>query len=143
LRAQLHDFDGARVFFTAHSLTARIIAEGDPYQDQLLECSKLIAEAAGAPDWEFAFQSASTTGEPWLGPNLLERIEAFARDGGARVVVAPVGFVADHLEILYDVDIECARTARDLGVQLRRIASPNDDPLLIEAIAAVVRKRVS
>lgn len=127
-----------RVFFTAHSLPERILDKGDPYRDELVESSRLVAASAGVGDWEFAFQSASETGEPWLGPDILDRLEAFAAGGGRRAVVAPIGFVADHLEVLYDVDIECASRARDVGLELRRIPSPNDDPRFIEAVAGIV-----
>jgi ferrochelatase len=126
------------VFFTAHSLPERILATGDPYRDQLLHSSRLIAEVAGLPRWEFAFQSASHTGEPWLGPDILESLEAFGARGGRRALVAPIGFTADHLEILYDIDLECAAKARELGLELRRIPSPNDDPRLIEVLAGLV-----
>ncbi|HEY8201702.1 MAG TPA: ferrochelatase, partial [Actinomycetota bacterium] len=93
--------DGStRVFFTAHSLPERILASGDPYRDQLLDSAATVAAAAGVGRWELAFQSASYTGEPWLGPDILERLEAFAGEGGRRALVAPIGFTADHLEIL-------------------------------------------
>lgn len=127
-----------RVFFTAHSLPERILAAGDPYRDQLHESSKLIADAASVTDWEFAFQSASTTGEPWLGPDILDRMESFQAEGGSRAMIAPIGFTADHLEVLYDVDIECAAKARKLGLEMRRIPSPNDDPRFIDALAGIV-----
>lgn len=132
--------DGAtRIFFTAHSLPARILDQGDPYRNQLLDSSRLIAEATAIQDWEFAFQSASATGEPWLGPDVLERLESFAQVGGGRAVVAPIGFVADHLEVLYDIDVECAERARELGLELRRIPSPNDEPGFINSLANIVR----
>lgn len=140
LRAALGDWGDARVFFTAHSLPARILVEGDPYRDQLLASADLIARAAGAADWEFAFQSASQTGEPWLGPDVLDRMRAFGAAGGRRAVVAPIGFVADHLEILFDVDVECHDVAAEAGIALRRTESPNDDPAFIEALASVVRR---
>ena len=147
LRAALGDWDPAdpatRVFFSAHSLPERILAEGDPYRDQLLESSGLIAEAAGVPNWEFAFQSQSHTGEPWLGPDVLTSLEAFAGRGGRRAVVSPIGFVADHLEVLYDVDVECVEQAGKLGIELRRTASPNDDPRFIQVLAGVVLGRSS
>jgi ferrochelatase len=142
LRGTLEGWEPAdgttRVFFTAHSLPERILAAGDPYRDELLESSRLVAASAGVEDWEFAFQSASETGEPWLGPDILDRLEAFASQGGRRAVVAPIGFVADHLEVLYDVDIECASRARDIGLELRRIPSPNHDSWFIEALAGIV-----
>ena len=147
LQAALGDWDradpGTRVFFSAHSLPERILAEGDPYKDQLLDSARLIAEAAGVPNWEFAFQSQSHTGEPWLGPDVLTSVEAFAAAGGKRAVVSPIGFVADHLEVLFDLDIECAEHAAKLGIDLRRTASPNDDPRFIQVLAGVVRKRVA
>lgn len=127
-----------RVFFTAHSLPARILDAGDPYREQLLESSSMVAFAAGVADWEFAFQSASETGEPWLGPDVGDRLAAFAAEGGSRAVVAPIGFVADHLEVLYDVDVECAGRADELGLEFRRTPSPNDDPRFIEVLAGVV-----
>lgn len=129
-----------RVFFTAHSLPERILAEGDPYRDQLMESSKLIAEAAGDVHWELAFQSASATGEPWLGPDVVERLEAFAAEGGTHAVVAPIGFTADHLEVLYDVDVECAEAAGALGIGLRRLPSPNDDPAFADVLAGIAAK---
>lgn len=145
LRAALGDWDPTdettRVFFSAHSLPERILAEGDPYKDQLLASSALIAQAAGTPRWEFAFQSQSQTGEPWLGPDVLTSLTAFGAAGGKRAVVAPIGFVADHLEILFDVDIECQETAATLGIDLRRTPSPNDDPRFIEVLADVVTAR--
>lgn len=147
LRSTVEDWQGSdekfRVFFTAHSLPTRILEDGDPYKDQLLDSSKRIADAAGVEDWEFAFQSASHTGEPWLGPDVLERLEAFSVEGGQRAVVAPIGFVADHLEILFDVDVECAEQCKKLGLAFRRTPSPNDHPGFIEALAAVVLRHDS
>jgi ferrochelatase len=143
LRATLDGWDpsdeSTRVFFSAHSLPERILASGDPYRDQLLDSAAMIAKAADVANWEFAFQSASHTGEPWLGPDVLERLEAFAGEGGRRAVIAPIGFTADHLEILFDVDVECAELARQLGLELRRLPSPNDDPAFIGVLADVAR----
>jgi protoporphyrin/coproporphyrin ferrochelatase len=123
------------VVFTAHSLPARIEREGDRYRERLLESSRLVAEAAGIANWEFAFQSASSTGEPWFGPSLLDRLgETAARS----VLVCPIGFVADHLEILYDVDVEAVAFAGERGIELRRTASFNSRPDFIDALAAIV-----
>ena len=137
--AQLRDEMPARrperVFFTAHSLPARIEAEGDRYRERLLESCRLVASAIEISEWEFAFQSASTTGEPWLGPDLLVAIE---KSGARDVLVCPIGFVADHLEILYDLDVEAQRFARERGIRLRRTAMFNDSPRFIEALAAIV-----
>jgi ferrochelatase len=135
LREALAESRSDRVFFTAHSLPARIIAEGDPYRDQLLASCRLVARDMELPDWEFAFQSASHTGEPWLGPDLLDAIE---RSGARDVLVCPIGFVADHLEILYDLDVEAQAFARGRGVRLRRTRSFNARPEFIEALEQVV-----
>ncbi len=125
-----------RVFFTAHSLPARIVAQGDAYPERLLESCRLVAGAVDLPPWEFAFQSASTTGEPWLGPDLLTAIEA---SGARDVLVCPIGFVADHLEILYDLDVEAHEFARENGITIRRTDSFNARPEFVDALAAVVR----
>jgi ferrochelatase len=125
-----------RLFFTAHSLPARIIAEGDGYQDQLLESCRLVACDMQLPEWEFAFQSASHTGEPWLGPDLLEAIES---SGARNVLVCPIGFVADHLEILYDLDVEAQTFAREKGIRIARTASLNVRPDFIDALAKIVK----
>ncbi len=131
----LDGFQPERLFFTAHSLPARIVAEGDPYPDRLLESARLVAERMRLPDWEIAWQSASATGEPWLGPDLLEAIE---KSEARRVLVCPIGFVADHLEVLYDLDVEAQRFARDRGLELRRTASLNDRHDFIAALAEIV-----
>ncbi len=140
VRALLEDalggFEPERIFFTAHSLPARIEAAGDGYRERLLESCRLVAEGAELPEWEFAFQSASHTGEPWLGPDLLE---ALARARVRRALVCPIGFVADHLEILYDIDVEAMAFAREHGIDLRRTQSFNARPEFIDALAAVVR----
>src|SRR5207249_1233619 len=118
----------AHVVFTAHSLPERILAEGDPYRDQLLETSRLVAERAGIERWSFAFQSASATGEPWLGPDIVDELNRLYGEGVPKVLVAPVGFVADHLEILWDIDVEAREKAAELGLELDRTESLNDDP---------------
>ncbi|HVC77158.1 MAG TPA: ferrochelatase [Candidatus Micrarchaeaceae archaeon] len=125
-----------QLFFTAHSLPARIVAEGDGYHDRLLESCRLVEAGMKLPRWEFAFQSASTTGEPWLGPDLLEAVE---RSGAGNVLVCPIGFVADHLEVLYDLDVEAQAFARSKGISIRRTASLNTRPDFIDAMASVVR----
>jgi protoporphyrin/coproporphyrin ferrochelatase len=131
----------AWVVFTAHSLPERILAGGDPYRDQLLETSRLVAERAGLGErWSFAFQSASATGEPWLGPDILDELERLSGQGEDEVLVAPVGFVSDHLEILWDLDIEAHEKAQELGVQLERTDSLNDDAGFISALAGIVER---
>jgi len=133
---------GGHVVFTAHSLPERILGEGDPYRDQLLETSRLVAERAGLADWSFAFQSASATGEPWLGPDILEELDRLAANGVRRVLVCPIGFVSDHLEILWDLDVEACERAAELGLELERIESLNDDPAFMRALAELVRRRL-
>ena len=130
----------AHVVFTAHSLPERILALGDPYKDQLLETSRLVAESAGLERWSFAFQSASPTGEPWLGPDILEELDALQASGVGSVLVCPIGFVSDHLEILWDLDVQARERAAELGLELDRIESLNDDPEFIAALAALVRQ---
>jgi len=130
----------AHVVFTAHSLPERILAEGDPYKDQLLETSRLVAERAGVENWSFAFQSASPTGEPWLGPDILEELERLHAEGVRKVLVAPVGFVSDHLEILWDIDVEAREKAAELGLELDRIESLNDAPEFARALAMLVEQ---
>ncbi|HSB38049.1 MAG TPA: ferrochelatase [Gaiellaceae bacterium] len=131
----------AWVVFTAHSLPERILAAGDPYREQLLETSRLVAGRAGLGErWSFAFQSASTTGEPWLGPDILDELERLAGEGVQKVLVAPVGFVSDHLEILWDLDVEAREKGAELGLELDRIDSMNDDPAFVRALAGVVER---
>lgn len=132
----------AWVVFTAHSLPERILDEGDPYREQLHETSRLVAERAGLDRWSFAFQSASPTGEPWLGPDILEELDRLHAAGERKVLVAPVGFVSDHLEILWDLDIEARERAAELGLELDRIESLNDDPAFVRALAELVEERL-
>ncbi|MCL8207617.1 MAG: ferrochelatase [Actinomycetia bacterium] len=128
------------VVFSAHSLPERILRWRDPYPAQLLETARLVAQGLGAPSWTFAYQSEGRGGEPWLGPSVAATIGRLAGEGVRRILVCPIGFVADHLEILYDLDIECRRVAESRGVELRRTESLNDDPAFIDALADVVRR---
>lgn len=140
VREALAGWEPDIVFFTAHSLPARIVAEGDRYDERLAESARRTAEAVPLRvPWEVAYQSASSTGEPWLGPDLLDAIE---RSGARSVLVCPIGFVADHLEILYDLDIEAQEFARERRIDLRRTAMFNDRPVFIEALAEVVEDRL-
>jgi ferrochelatase len=133
----------AHVVFTAHSLPARILDSGDPYRDQLLETSRLVAEAAGLTEWSFSFQSESPTGEPWLGPDILDHLESLHRQGVERVLVCPIGFVSDHLEIRWDLDVEAQEKAAGLGMQLERIEMPNADPAFVRTLATIVQRALS
>jgi ferrochelatase len=140
LAERIGDTD-AHVVFTAHSLPARILDEGDPYKDQLLETARLVADRARVPSWSFAFQSESPTGEPWLGPDILDELERLHGEGVSKVLVTPIGFVADHLEIYWDIDTEAREKAAKLGVELDRTESLNDDPAFIRVLAGVVTQQ--
>jgi ferrochelatase len=133
----------AHVVFTGHSLPARILAAGDPYGDQLLETSRLVAEAAGLAAWSFSFQSESPTGEKWLGPDILDHLDALHRQGVEQVLICPVGFVSDHLEIRWDLDVEAQERAAELGLRLERIEMPNADPQFVRMLAGIVRRALS
>lgn len=132
----------AHVVFTAHSLPARILSEDDPYQGQLFETARLVADQAGVADWSFSYQSASPTGEPWLGPDILDHLGDLYARGVRDVRICPVGFVADHLEIRWDLDIAAAERARELGMSLTRIEMPNADPAFVRMLAGLIRRRM-
>jgi ferrochelatase len=129
------------VVFSAHSLPLRIQKMGDPYEDQLHETAELVAQEAelGDGQWSWSYQSAGRSPEPWLGPQLPEHLEALAEKGIRNVVSVPVGFVSDHVEILYDIDIQAQQVASDHGIRLERPPALNDDPLFITTIADKIR----
>lgn len=128
------------VVFTAHSLPARVLESGDPYPTQLAETAAAVAELAGLERWRVAWQSAGRTPEPWIGPDILEVIRELASAGDAKgMVVCAAGFVSDHLEVLYDLDIEAKALADSLGLAFSRTSSPNDDPALCRSVADAVR----
>jgi len=129
----------ASVIFSAHSLPARIATESDPYPDQLAQTCSAVANASGVDHWSFAWQSAGTRGE-WLGPPLLERLREAAAGGARAVLSAPIGFVSDHLEVLYDLDVEARAEAERLGLKWNRAPMPNASPRLIEALANLVER---
>ena len=131
------------VVFTAHSLPERIREAGDTYPEQLADSARLVAAAAGLDTagvpYCVAWQSAGRTPDPWLGPDVRDVVRHLAAEGATdSVVVCPVGFVADHLEVLYDIDIELAAVTRECGVTLARTTSLNDDPAFVEVLADVV-----
>jgi len=134
------------VIFTAHSLPARILGEGDPYPEQLRQTAEAVAREAGLDSgsdratWMIGWQSAGRTADPWIGPDVLDVIDDAHSGGATGIVICPCGFVADHLEILYDVDIECKARADRLGVPFARTPAPNDDPAFLDVLAAVVRR---
>ncbi len=132
------DADAVPVVFTAHSLPQRILEWQDPYPAQLQRTCEAVAAAAGLHRWLFAFQSASRTGEPWLGPGLGAVLQGLHDEGLSEVIVCPVGFVSDHLEVLHDIDIEAQVQARSLGMRLERAPSLNDEPDFIAALANLI-----
>lgn len=135
--------DAAAVIFTAHSLPKRILEWNDPYPVQLVETSKAVASAAGAGRWSFAFQSASATGEPWLGPDVLNAIRDLHAKGISDIVICPIGFVADHLEVLYDIDVEAKQLADRLTMRLVRTVSLNASAEFIEILAEIAHRALA
>jgi ferrochelatase len=126
--------------FSAHSLPVRIREWDDPYERQLLETCRAVAERAELDNWRFAWQSAGDTGEPWLGPDIVDVIRDLYHDGVRHVLSIPVGFVSDHLEVLYDIDREARGAAEALGMTLHRSRMPNDDPEFVHTLASIVRE---
>jgi len=132
--------EDVRVLFTAHSLPARLVEEGDPYDAQLRATARGVADLLGDEAWELCYQSAAAGAVDWLGPSLEQRIGELAAEGCRNLLVAPIGFVADHVEILYDIDIEARALAAKAGLRLERSESLNVAPGLIEALADIVRR---
>jgi protoporphyrin/coproporphyrin ferrochelatase len=128
------------VIFSAHSLPQRVVDIGDTYPEQLQESAILAAEIAGVPSFDVAWQSAGRTSDPWLGPDILDALRQKREDGFTDVVSCPIGFVSDHLEVLFDLDIEAQSVAREIGLNLVRTASLNDDPAFTSILANVIRQ---
>ncbi|MDQ4131376.1 MAG: ferrochelatase [Actinomycetota bacterium] len=127
------------VLFTAHSLPAWIVEEDDPYPRQVRETAEAIADRIDVPRWSTAWQSAGATRDPWLAPDVVEAMRELSdEDGVDAIIVCPCGFVADHLEVLYDLDIEARRVANELGIAFDRTAMPNSDPRFTAMLAEVV-----
>jgi len=133
------DASAVTVVFTAHSLPRRILAAGDAYPDQLQASAAAVAGKLGLSSWELAYQSAGATSGPWLGPDAGEVLARLAAEGRRNFVIAPIGFVCDHVEILYDVDVAYQAVARRLGVRLERMRSLNEDSMLIACLADLAR----
>ncbi|MEC1722884.1 ferrochelatase [Schinkia azotoformans] len=135
--------ENAVLIVSAHSLPEKILASGDPYPSQLEETAKLIAEQAGVTNYEIGWQSAGNTPDPWLGPDVQDLTKELYHDKGYRTFVyAPVGFVSDHLEVLYDNDFECKLVTEQLGANYYRPEMPNANPKFIEALSNVVTKKL-
>jgi protoporphyrin/coproporphyrin ferrochelatase len=130
------------VVFTAHSVPERTIKEGDPYEGQVKETAQLLAQSLGIKEYKVAFQSRGMTSEPWVGPTVESLIDEFAKQGCRRVLLAPIGFVSDHVEILYDIDIAFREYAQKKGICVVRPGSLNASPLFIRCLASIVSKRI-
>ena len=130
--------DDVTVVFTAHSLPEKIRGWSDPYERELRESAEAVAARAGLARWRQAWQSAGSTGEPWIGPDILDFLETLAGEGVRRVLQVPIGFVSDHLEVLYDIDVEARARAEELGMRLERTELPNASPEFIRVLRAVV-----
>ncbi len=127
------------VLFSAHSLPEKILEVGDTYPAQLHESARRCAQIAGVEHWDVAWQSAGRTADPWIGPDILLVLRELSASGFSDVVSCPIGFVADHLEVLFDIDVEAQTLARELGLNLVRTTSLNDDPEFVEILSKVVR----
>jgi ferrochelatase len=134
----VQDRDEVEVIFSAHSLPEKILALNDPYPRQLRETAEMVAEKAAVKRWRLAWQSAGQTPEPWLGPDILEVLRSMKEERVSHVLVCPAGFVSDHLEVLYDIDIECRNLAERLGMNFRRTRSLGTDPKYMETLADMV-----
>jgi ferrochelatase len=137
--------DGVLVVFTAHSLPVSILERGDPYDRQLRETAKLLAGRLALPAdrWTLSYQSAAQTGVPWLGPQIEALIPQLAEQGERNLLIAPIGFIADHVEVLYDIDIGVQAIARQHNMRVERPPMLNDTPPLVAALSALVRQRVN
>lgn len=133
----------ADVVFTAHSLPERAVTADDPYPDQVRATAESVATLADLFRWSTAWQSAGRTGDVWLGPDVLDVIRVAAEEGERSVVVCACGFVADHLEVAYDLDVAARDLARELGVPFARTRSVNADPAVMAGLAGLVRERAS
>jgi protoporphyrin/coproporphyrin ferrochelatase len=133
------------VIFTAHSVPLRTITEGDPYETQAKETATLVAREASLPAslWSFAFQSQGMAGGAWLGPTVEDTILEFERAGHRGIFIQPIGFLCDHVEVLYDIDIAFRQFAEQRGMRLWRAESLNDSPWLTKALAEIVRSRMA
>ena len=130
----------ARMLFTAHSLPKQALAAGDPYEAECRATAAAVAARAGVPDWDFAFQSQGFVGGEWLGPTVESCLDHYAADGVREVVLDPVGFVADHVEVLFDIDILFRNYAAQRGIALRRPQSLNDSATFTAALAEVAKR---
>jgi protoporphyrin/coproporphyrin ferrochelatase len=125
--------------FSAHSLPERILEWNDPYPDQLLATAEAVLQRLDDQPYDFAYQSAAISNEPWLGPDVSVLIQRYAADGKKSLVICPIGFVCEHVEVLYDIDVVYQKLARSLGVRLERIEMVHTHPQMIAGLADLVR----
>ncbi|WP_026677016.1 ferrochelatase [Fictibacillus gelatini] len=138
----VEDLSKVVVIFSAHSLPEKIILNKDPYPEQLIRTAEMIAQKANVKHYAVGWQSAGNTGEAWLGPDVQDLTrQLYERNGYTSFIYCPVGFVADHLEVLYDNDFECKAVTEELGVRYYRPKMPNTNPIFIEGLASVVAKK--
>lgn len=135
--------NGLTVLFTCHSLPERILTWNDPYPTHLREIGESVAAKCGLTKVDYAYQSAGRTPEPWLGPDVRDKVAELAAQGVKSFIVSSVGFISDHLEVLYDLDIEMKQKAEELGVHFERTPMLNDNPLLCSALAKVVQRNAA
>ncbi|HEX5410520.1 MAG TPA: ferrochelatase [Terriglobia bacterium] len=140
--AEVESGEPVPVVFTAHSIPEKAVAEGDPYESQVQETARLLAKSMGLKGYQVAFQSQGMTSEPWAGPAVESLIDEFAKKGSRRVLLAPIGFVSDHVEILYDIDVAFREYGQKRGVCVVRPESLNASPLLIRCLASIVSNRI-
>jgi ferrochelatase len=126
--------------FTAHSLPVRIREWNDSYERELADSAAVVSRAAGLATWRVGWQSAGATAEPWIGPDVLDILDELSAEGASRVLIVPIGFVCEHLEILYDLDVEAKERAATLGLELRRTQMPNDSEAFVRVLAAVAAR---
>lgn len=143
IQQSLRRLQSPALLFTAHSLPKRVLREKDPYPGQLRETAGLIAQKIGVSNWHFAYQSQGKTKEPWLNPTVEAMLESLSGQGIKEVLLAPIGFVSDHMEILYDVDIGFRNFAKARGMRLERTLSPNTHPDFIQTLASVVNRAIA
>jgi ferrochelatase len=135
--------DAPAVIFTAHSLPEKVLAEGDPYDREVRATAAAVAGKCGLTGWRFAYQSQGATADPWLGPTVESVLEELSQSGRKRALIALIGFVSDHVEVLYDIDIAFRQFAEERGMLLRRTDSLNDSPTFIRALASVVEQHMA
>lgn len=140
-RSALQELPGARLVFTAHSIPASM-AQGSAYESQLREAAKRIAENSGAGEFDLVWQSRSGAAHiPWLEPDILDHLTSLPQSGVRSVVIVPVGFVSDHVEVLYDLDTEAAARCAELGIRMKRVATPGSDPRFAAMIRELILER--